>query len=181
MRRSGKPDLFPFLVGVAASDYLLRTLRPKEVDLGGRDPWFFLCGLSAQRWVGDELWGLFLVGDGEEREITEAHDSGHLGEVDLVYCVGDVVVVGVEAGEEPERGNVVQDEGELIGAEEDAESGVAFEAVVEGEADVLVFSLDGVKEVGRVECADEIETVCGVGGYFDHAVGLRAWLLVATD
>src|ERR1700736_5882808 len=94
--------------------------------------------LFAQRWIGDELWRLFFVGDGEEREVAEAHDLRHLGEVDLVDCVGDVVVVGVEAGEEPERRNVVQYEGELVGAEEDAESGVALEAVVEGEADVLV-------------------------------------------
>jgi len=102
----------------------------------------------AQRWIGDELWRLFFVGDGEESEVAEAHDLGHLGEVDPIDGVGDVVVVGVEAGEEPKRGNVVEDKGELVGSEEDAESSVALEAVVEGETDVLVFALDGVKEVG---------------------------------
>ncbi len=138
-------------------------------------------GLFAQCWIGDEPWCLFFVGYGEESEVGEAHDLGHLGEVDLVDCVGDVVVVRVEAGKEPERRNVMQDEGKLVGSEEDAERGVALEAVVESEADVLVFALDGVKEVGRIQRADEIETICGVSGYFNHAVCLRAWLLVAAD
>ena len=110
--------------------------------------------LFAQRWIGDELWRLFFVGDGEEREIAEAHDLRHLAEVDFVDCVGDVVVVRVKTGKEPERRNIVKDERELIGAEEDAEGGVSLEAIVEDEADVLVFALDGVEEVGRIERAD---------------------------
>ena len=65
----------------------------------------------------------------------------------------------MKAGKEPERGNIVQDEGELVGAEEDAEGGVSLEAIVEGEADVLIFAFDGVEEVGRIQGADEIETV----------------------
>ena len=58
-------------------------------------------GLFAQCWIGDELWRLFFVGDGEEREVAEAHDLRHLGEIDLVDGVADVVVVGMKAGEEP--------------------------------------------------------------------------------
>ena len=45
----------------------------------------------------------------------------------------------------------------------------------------LVFVLNGMKEVGRIQRADEIETIRSVSGYFHHAVCLRAWLLVATD
>src|SRR5207302_2245472 len=87
---------------------------------------FSVINLFAQSWVGNELWHLFFIANGEEGEVGKADDLRHLGEVDLIDGVGDVVVVGVEAGEEPKRGNVVEDEGELVGAEEDAESGVAL-------------------------------------------------------
>jgi hypothetical protein len=35
-----------------------------------RDPWLFSLGLFAQCWIGDELWRLLFVGDGEEREVA---------------------------------------------------------------------------------------------------------------
>ena len=90
--------------------------------------------LFAERWVGNKLRRLLSVGDGEEGEVAQAHDLRHFGEVDLVDCVGDVVVVGVEAGEEPERRNVVQDEGKLVGAEEDVQCRLVVEPVIQRQA-----------------------------------------------
>src|SRR5271163_4083912 len=103
---------------------------------------FSYMGLFAQRWIGDKLWRLFFVGDSEECEVAQAYDLRHLDEIDLVDCVGDMVIVRVKAGKKPERRDVMQDEGELVGSEENAESGIPLEAIVECETDVLVFALD---------------------------------------
>ena len=110
-------------------------------------------GSSSECGVRDEARRDWVVCYVEEAQIGEANDFRHLGEVDAVDGVSDVVVVGVEAGEEPKSGNIVEDEGELVRTKEDAESGIAVEAVIENEPDVLVFALDGLQgDRGRRGC-----------------------------
>src|SRR5882757_2082903 len=46
---------------------------------------------------------------------------------------------------------------------------------------MFVFTLDDVKKVRRVECADEVEAVCGVSRNLYDAIGLWACLFVAAD
>ena len=52
------------------------------------------------------------------------------------------MIVGMKTGEEPERRNIVEHEGELIAAEKSIEGIVAIEAIVEFIAEHVVASLD---------------------------------------
>ena len=72
------------------------------------------CGLLVGAGVGDEGGGLGVVGEAPGGEVGELEDLLHLGEVDLFYGVRDVMVVGVEAGEPPEGGDIFEDERELV-------------------------------------------------------------------
>jgi len=77
-----------------------------------------------------------------------------------------VVIVGMKSRKPPESGNIPENEGKLVAAEENVECGFVIEAVVEVQAHVFVLLDDRTVIVGAVKGADEIETVAGIGGDF---------------
>lgn len=76
---------------------------------------------SVRAGVGDEFGRRGLVGEVVAGEVGKLQDFGHLDVIDFVGGVAGAVVIGVKAGEPPERWNVVQDKRELVAAEENVQ------------------------------------------------------------
>ena len=67
-------------------------------------------------------------------EISELEYLLHLGEINLVYGVGCVVIVGMKPSEPPESWNVMQHKRKLVGAEEDVQCRLVVEPVIQRQA-----------------------------------------------
>src|SRR5207302_2117033 len=88
--------------------------------------------------IGDEFRRPRLVCELVARQVRQTQNLSHLRVVDPLGGVRRVVVIGMKAGEPPERRNIVQQEWKLVAAEENVQRIVPVEAVVQIEADIFV-------------------------------------------
>src|ERR1700692_3058953 len=70
------------------------------------------------RWIGDKARRRGLGAKLPRGKIRKLQYLLHLGEIDLVYRVGRVVIVGMKPGEPPQYRDVMQHKRKLVGAEE---------------------------------------------------------------
>ena len=89
-------------------------------------------------------------------EIGESQNFGHFRVIDLFGGISCVVIIGVKSGEPPKSGDIFKNERKLVAAEEDVKSGFVVEAIVERQADMLVFSDNSAVVIGAVERADQV-------------------------
>ena len=108
---------------------------------------------------GDETGRFFRVGEVEAGPISQLQNLHHFGEVDAVDSIGDLVILGVEAGEPPHGRDVFEHERVLVAAEEDVEGRFHVPFVADAEADAFVGAFDGARVFGAVVGADEVHFV----------------------
>src|SRR5271168_4645068 len=133
-------------------------------------PWTLLTSRGPTRWIGDKARRRGLGAELPRRKIRKLQYLLHLGEIDLVHRIGCVVIVGMKAGEPPQRRDVMQHKRKLVGAEEHVQCRLMVEPVIERQAHQLVLLLDRPVIVGRVECADQVKPIDGIAGYRDQSI-----------
>src|SRR5690242_19285878 len=96
-----------------------------------------------------------LVSKFEAAEISQLQDFRHLLEIDLIDCVGHLMVIGMKTGEPPDRRESVHQKRVMIAAEENAVISIAIPLIRQVQADGFVLALDRLTIIRAVIRADK--------------------------